>query len=101
MVTGTKVITGNRDVDFASVAPFEGNDEKIISDENVVNAITCGFPCKILKNFTLGLESPYLLSQAGYDEILAKEQFLGASESFFCVLIPIIDSGTISLSGEK
>ena len=48
VVTGTKVITGNRDVDFVSVAPFEVNDEKIISDENVVNAITCAFPCKIL-----------------------------------------------------
>ena len=49
MVTGSKVITGNRDVDFVSVAPFEVNDEKIISDENVVNAITCDFPCKIFK----------------------------------------------------
>ena len=52
VVTGTKVITGNQNVDFVSVAPFEVNDEKI-SDENVVNAITCEFPCKILKNFTL------------------------------------------------
>ena len=53
VVTGTKVITGNRNVDFVSVAPFEVNDEKIISDENVVNAITCDFPCKILKNFSV------------------------------------------------
>ena len=45
--------TGNWDVDFVSVAPFQVNDEKIISDENVVSAITCDFPCKILKNFTL------------------------------------------------
>ena len=29
VVTGTKVITGNRDVDFVSVAPFEVSDEKI------------------------------------------------------------------------
>ena len=29
VVTGAKVITGNRDVDFASVAPFEVNDEKL------------------------------------------------------------------------
>ena len=28
VVTGTKVITRNRDVDFVSVAPFEVNDEK-------------------------------------------------------------------------
>ena len=55
MVNGpTKVITGNRDVDFVSMAPFEGNDEKIISDENVVNATRCVFPCSISKNFTLG-----------------------------------------------
>ena len=40
-------------VDFVSVAPIEVNDEKIISDENIVNAITCHFPCKILKNFTV------------------------------------------------
>ena len=53
VVTGAKVITGNRDVDFVSVAPFEVSDEKISSDENVVNAITYDFPCKIFKNFTL------------------------------------------------
>ena len=29
------VITGNRDVDFVGVAPFEINDEKNISDENL------------------------------------------------------------------
>ena len=28
VVTGAKVLTGNRDVDFVSVAPFEVNDEK-------------------------------------------------------------------------
>ena len=49
VVTGTKVVTGNRDVDFVGVAPFESNDEKIISDEHVVNATTSDFPCKILK----------------------------------------------------
>ena len=38
--------------DFVSGAPFEVNDKKFISDENV-NAITCEFPCKILKKFTL------------------------------------------------
>ena len=54
VVTGTKVITGTRSVDFVSVAPFEVNDEKIIGGENVVNAITCDCPCKILKNFTVG-----------------------------------------------
>ena len=54
VVTGMKVITGNWNVSFVSVASFEVNDEKIISDENVVNAITCDFPCKILKKFTLG-----------------------------------------------
>ena len=48
-VTGTKVITGNRDVDFVSVTPFEVNNEKSISNENVVNAIACHFPRKILK----------------------------------------------------
>ena len=48
VVTETKVITGNQNVDFVSMAPFEVNDEKIISDENVVDAITCDFPCKIL-----------------------------------------------------
>ena len=53
MVTGTKVITGNQNVDFGSVALFGVNDEKIISDEKVVNAITCDFPCKILKKFTV------------------------------------------------
>ena len=53
VVNGTKVITGNQNVDLVSVAPFEVNDEKINSDENVMNAITCDFPCKILKNFTL------------------------------------------------
>ena len=53
VVTGTKVVTGNRNVDFVSVAPFDVNDEKIISDENVANATTCDFPCKILKNFTV------------------------------------------------
>ena len=53
VVTGTKVIAGNRDADFASAAPFEVNGEKIINDENVVNVITCDFPCKIFKNFTL------------------------------------------------
>ena len=49
VVTGTKVITMNRDVDFVSVAPFEVSDGKShqCSDENVVNAITCDFPCKI------------------------------------------------------
>ena len=46
-------MTGNWDVVFVSVASFEVNDEKIISDENVVNAITCDFPCKILKKITL------------------------------------------------
>ena len=30
VVTGTKVITGNRDVDFVSVAPLEVNDEKLL-----------------------------------------------------------------------
>ena len=29
VVTGAKVITGNGDVDFVSVAPFEVNDEKV------------------------------------------------------------------------
>ena len=53
-VTWTKVIAGNRDVDFVSVAPFEVKDEKIISDENV-NVITYDFPCKMLKNFILPL----------------------------------------------
>ena len=53
VVTGTKVINGNRNVDFVSMAPFEVNDEKIISDENVVNAIAWDFPCKILKNFAV------------------------------------------------
>ena len=37
VVSGTKVITGNRDIDFVNVAPFEVNDEKTVSDENVVN----------------------------------------------------------------
>ena len=55
LVTGTKVITGNRDADFVSVSPFEISDEKNISDENVVNAIACDIPCKILQNFTLAL----------------------------------------------
>ena len=36
-----------------SVVTSEVGDEKIISDENVVNAITWEFPCKILNNFTL------------------------------------------------
>ena len=54
--TGTKVITGNRNVNFVSGAPFEVNDEKIISDENAVNAITCDFPCKILKKFTVEID---------------------------------------------
>ena len=49
VVTGTKVITGNRDVDFVNVAPFEVNDEKIICDENAVNAIACDFSYKIFK----------------------------------------------------
>ena len=40
VVTGTKVITRDWDVDFVSVALFEVNDEKIVSDENVANAIT-------------------------------------------------------------
>ena len=53
VVTGTKVITGNRNVDFVSVATLKSMMKKIISDENVVNAITCDFPCKILKNFTV------------------------------------------------
>ena len=53
VVTGTKVISGNRNVDFVSVALFEVNDEKIISDENVMDAVTCDFPCKILKNLTV------------------------------------------------
>ena len=56
VVTGIKVITGNWDVDFVSAASFEVNDETNISDENVVNAITCDFPCKILKNITLEKE---------------------------------------------
>ena len=30
VVTGRNVITGNHDVDFVGVAPFEGNDEKCI-----------------------------------------------------------------------
>ena len=55
VVTGMKVITGNQDVDFVSLAPFEVNDEKIIGHENTLNAITCDFPCKIFKNFTLVL----------------------------------------------
>ena len=62
VVTETKVITGNQNVDFVSMAPFEVN-EKIISDENVVDAITCDFPCKILlKNHSVGKacqKSPY------------------------------------------
>ena len=33
MVTGTKVITGNQNVEFVHVALFEVNDEKTISDE--------------------------------------------------------------------
>ena len=49
MVAGTKVITGNQDVEFVSVAPFEVNDEKNISDENVVNSIACDFHVKSLK----------------------------------------------------
>ena len=52
------MITGNQDVDFVSMAPFEVSDEKIISDENIVNAISCDFPCKILKNITLLGTSP-------------------------------------------
>ena len=32
-VPRAKVITGNRDVDFVSVSPFETNNEKIISNE--------------------------------------------------------------------
>ena len=55
VVTGTKVITRNWNVDFGSVALFEVNDEKIISDEKVVNAITCDFPCKILKKISDGV----------------------------------------------
>ena len=47
------MITGNWDVDFVSVIPFEVNDEKSISDENVVNTIACDFPGKTLKNFSL------------------------------------------------
>ena len=43
-----KVITGNWNVDFGNVSLFEVNDEKIISDEKAVNAITGNFPCKIL-----------------------------------------------------
>ena len=35
VVTEMKMITGNRDADFVSVAPFEANDEKIITDDNV------------------------------------------------------------------
>ena len=54
VVTGTKVITGNRDVNCVSAALFEVNHEKIISDENVMNAFTYDFPCEILENFTLG-----------------------------------------------
>ena len=59
-------MTGNWDVGFVSVAPFEDNDEKIISDENVVNVITCDFPCKILKNFTLNflLSEPQFLARS-------------------------------------
>ena len=34
VVTGTKVIPGNRDVNCVSVAPFEVSDGKI-TDENV------------------------------------------------------------------
>ena len=70
VVTGTKVVTGNREADFVSVAPFEVNDEKTISDENVGNVITCDFPCKIFKNSTLitcGRQPTYALeSRNGY-----------------------------------
>ena len=37
------MITGNWDVDFVSVVPFEVNDEKL----SVMNM--CDFPCKIFK----------------------------------------------------
>ena len=47
------MITGNRDVDFVCVALFEVNDEKIISDENVANAITCDIPCSLQKFHTV------------------------------------------------
>ena len=52
------MITGNRNVDFVSVAPFEVNDEKIISAENVVNAITSDFPRKILRISQWGRDLP-------------------------------------------
>ena len=51
------MITGNRNVDFGSVGLFEVNDGKIINDEKVVNAITCDFPCKILKNFIVDIHA--------------------------------------------
>ena len=53
VVTGTKVITGNRDLDFVSAVPFEVNDVQLIGDENVVNAIRCDLSCKIFKKFIL------------------------------------------------
>ena len=48
VVAGTKVITENLDINCIGVAPFEVNDEKLIGDENAMNAITCNFQCKIL-----------------------------------------------------
>ena len=51
---GTKVIIGIRDEDFVSVTPFEVNDEKIISEENIVSAITCHFPSKIFQKKSHG-----------------------------------------------
>ena len=54
VVAGTKVITENLDINCIGVAPFEVNGEKLIGDENAMNAITCNFQCKILKKFTLG-----------------------------------------------
>ena len=52
VVNGMKVVTRNQNVDFVSVAPLKSMMKKS-SDENVVNAITCDFPCKILQNFTV------------------------------------------------
>ena len=71
VVTGTKVITRYWNVDFGSVALFEVNDEKIISDEKVVNAIRCDFPCKILKNFTADIEDSFFGRSAScsYDNV--------------------------------
>ena len=61
-MTSKRVVTGMKVkqviwmyLDFGCVAPFKVNDERTFSDENVVNAITCDFPCKIFKSFTLHL----------------------------------------------